>query len=102
MTTTPNFSDSFRAPEKAAQNLIKAFAPTMAHRTASSDGVQQTSPGETFGAYLEALIAEDEGADGEIAPAATREQFLAIIQPYGFTIDSVIPSGFYEILRKSL
>jgi hypothetical protein len=91
MENTPSFSDSFDAFEKATKNLIGGL-----HR------MSNTGPDITFRRYLEALNIDDAEADDEIDPEATHKQLLAIIEPYGFTLDDVIPSGFYDVLRKSI
>ncbi|SIH24686.1 Uncharacterised protein [Mycobacteroides abscessus subsp. abscessus] len=68
--------------------LIEQWAIAAGHRT-------------TFRSYLESSIAYDEEADPEIDPDSTRQQFLALIEPYGFTLDNAIPGTFEEILRKA-
>lgn len=63
----------------------------------------ETGRRETFRYYLEAAIADDadRDPDGEIDAEATREQFLSLIEPYGFTLDNAIPATFGVGLDKS-
>ncbi|MEU0498071.1 hypothetical protein [Mycobacterium sp. NPDC006124] len=86
-----SFEESFDAFEKATKNLIGGLYKA-----------SNTGPDITFRRYLQGLTIDDADEDDEIDPEATREQLLAVIEPYGFTLDDVIPAGFYEVLRKSL
>lgn len=71
------------------------------------DGIERwsidTGRRQTFRDYLDDLMADDaDDVDGDIDPEATKEQFLTLIEPYGYTLDNAIPGTFIEILRKSL
>lgn len=87
----PSFEEAFAAFEKHTKKAIGGL-----YRVSS------TEPDITFRRYLEGLSIDDAEEDDEIDPEATREQLLAIIEPYGFTLDDVIPSDFYDVLRKSI